>query len=151
MEEPRWPLPEVPELEDSRRSFVAGPYEWTSDASRQLENFTDFAHFPWLHPGLFGDPERVIVPNYEVKAAGNLLSYEIVRPGTADVGLVVLAALPFESGAEDVFGRLVGVELLDQIFVASRDSTLTDRAFFSEFAGIDGKRPGKECQPEHAL
>ena len=38
----------------------------TADASRQLENFTDFGHFPWVHPGLLGDPERPVVPDYTV-------------------------------------------------------------------------------------
>ena len=26
-----------------------------ADAARQVENFTDFGHFPWVHPGLLGD------------------------------------------------------------------------------------------------
>ena len=55
--EPRWPLPEVPELEDGGWTVVtAGPYRWRCDAARQVENFTDFGHFPWVHPGLLGDP-----------------------------------------------------------------------------------------------
>src|SRR5580700_1836562 len=50
--EPRWPLPEIPELEDSSWAVVtAGPYRWQCDAARQVENFTDFGHFPWVHPG----------------------------------------------------------------------------------------------------
>ena len=39
-----------------------GPYSWACDASRQVENFTDFGHFPFVHPGLLGDPERPVVP-----------------------------------------------------------------------------------------
>ena len=58
LEEPRWPLPEVPELEDGDWAVVrAGPYAWGCDAARQVENFTDFGHFPWVHPGLLGDPD----------------------------------------------------------------------------------------------
>ena len=50
-------LPEVGEIEDPASNVVtAGPYRWNADASRQLENFTDFGHFPWVHPGLLGDP-----------------------------------------------------------------------------------------------
>jgi hypothetical protein len=26
-----------------------------------VENFTDFGHFPWVHPGLLGDPDRPVV------------------------------------------------------------------------------------------
>ena len=81
LEEPRWALPEVPELEDSGWATVfCGPYWWACDASRQVENFTDFGHFPFVHPGLLGDPERPVVPGHEVATDGQILRYEIVRP-----------------------------------------------------------------------
>jgi vanillate O-demethylase monooxygenase subunit len=83
MDEPRWPLPEIPEFEsggDEWQVVPCGPFEWTSDASRQLENFTDFGHFPWVHPGLLGDPERPVVPKYTVETDGHILRYDIVRP-----------------------------------------------------------------------
>ncbi|MEM7130054.1 MAG: aromatic ring-hydroxylating dioxygenase subunit alpha [Chloroflexota bacterium] len=79
--EPVYPLPEIPELEDDGWKVVnTGPYEWKSDASRQLENFTDFGHFPWVHPGLLGDPERPIVPEHDVEIRDHILHYTIVRP-----------------------------------------------------------------------
>ncbi len=79
--EPRWPLPEVPELENDRWAVVtAGPYRWRCDAARQVENFTDFGHFPWVHPGLLGDPDRPVVPRHEVHTDGHVLHYTIVRP-----------------------------------------------------------------------
>src|SRR5271169_6118608 len=79
--EPRWPLPDVPELEDDRWVVVtAGPYRWRCDAARQVENFTDFGHFPWVHPGLLGDPDRPVVPRHEVLTDGHVLRYTIVRP-----------------------------------------------------------------------
>jgi phenylpropionate dioxygenase-like ring-hydroxylating dioxygenase large terminal subunit len=81
LDEPRWPLPEVPELETGDWMIVpAGPYRWHCDAGRQVENFTDFGHFPWVHPGLLGDPDRPVVPRHEVQADGHVLRYEIVRP-----------------------------------------------------------------------
>jgi phenylpropionate dioxygenase-like ring-hydroxylating dioxygenase large terminal subunit len=81
LEEPRWALPEVPELEDPAWATVwCGPYWWACDASRQVENFTDFGHFPFVHPGLLGDPERPVVPAHEVRTDGHVLHYEIVRP-----------------------------------------------------------------------
>jgi vanillate O-demethylase monooxygenase subunit len=71
----------VPELEDGGWTVVtAGPYRWRCDAARQVENFTDFGHFPWVHPGLLGDPERPVVPRHEVRTEGNVLHYSIVRP-----------------------------------------------------------------------
>jgi len=62
----------------------AGPYRWSSDASRQLENFTDFGHFPWVHPGLLGDPERPVVPQHTVETEGHVLHYRVVRPEAAN-------------------------------------------------------------------
>lgn len=83
--EPRWPLPEVPELEDGRWAVVsAGPYAWACDAARQVENFTDFGHFPWVHPGLLGDPARPVVPRHQVLTDGHVLRYEVVRPEAAN-------------------------------------------------------------------
>ncbi len=57
-----------------------GPYAWQADASRQVENFTDFGHFPWVHPGLLGDPARPVVPEHTVRTDEHVLHYEIVRP-----------------------------------------------------------------------
>ena len=74
-------MPEVPELEDPAWTTVfCGPYWWACDASRQVENFTDFGHFPFVHPGLLGDPERPVVPAHEVTTDAQILRYEIVRP-----------------------------------------------------------------------
>jgi phenylpropionate dioxygenase-like ring-hydroxylating dioxygenase large terminal subunit len=80
--EPRWPLPEIPEFETPEEWQVipCGPYAWAADASRQVENFTDFGHFPWVHPGLLGDPERPVVPKHTVDTDGHVLRYRIVRP-----------------------------------------------------------------------
>jgi phenylpropionate dioxygenase-like ring-hydroxylating dioxygenase large terminal subunit len=83
--DPRWPLPEVPELEDGGWPLVtAGPYRWRCDAGRQVENFTDLGHFPWVHPALLGDPDRPVVPRHEVRAEGHVLHYTIVRPEAAN-------------------------------------------------------------------
>ena len=81
MDEPRWELPDIPELDSADWTVVeTGPYSWNADASRQLENFTDFGHFPWVHPGLLGDPERPVVPDYTVAIDGHVLRYDVVRP-----------------------------------------------------------------------
>jgi hypothetical protein len=74
---------------------------------------------------------------------------EAARKRASDVGYCRCGA--FEARAEDVVRRLLGVELLDQIWMPSHDSPLTDRAFFGELTGVDGKRPCKERQPEHPL
>lgn len=80
-DEPRYDLPEIPEFEtDGWKLVNTGPYDWNSDASRQVENFTDFGHFPWVHPGLLGDVDRPIVADYTVDVDGHVLHYSVVRP-----------------------------------------------------------------------
>jgi vanillate O-demethylase monooxygenase subunit len=79
--EPTHPLPEIPELEsDGWKVVNTGPFAWQADASRQVENFTDFGHFPWVHPGLLGDVSRPEVPEHTVTTQGRVLHYTIVRP-----------------------------------------------------------------------
>ena len=81
LRKPTYELPEVPELEDGNWKVVnTGPFTWKADASRQVENFTDFGHFPWVHPGLLGDIERPIVPDYTVETRGHVLHYLVTRP-----------------------------------------------------------------------
>jgi vanillate O-demethylase monooxygenase subunit len=83
--EPAYAVPEVPELEsESWKVVKTGPFEWATDASRQVENFTDFGHFPWVHPGLLGDPERPVVPDHQVETRGHVLHYQVVRPEAAN-------------------------------------------------------------------
>lgn len=80
LDEPRWPLPEVPELEDGAwRTVRAGPFAWRSDASRQVENFTDFGHFAFVHAGLLGDPSQPVVAQHEVHVEGHVLRYAYGR------------------------------------------------------------------------
>jgi len=82
---PRYPLPEIPELENGKWKVVnTGPFSWDSDASRQVENFTDFGHFPWVHPGLLGDVNRPVVPDHKVEVRDHVLHYAIVRPEAAN-------------------------------------------------------------------
>ena len=79
--EPVYNLPNIQEFKDKKWQFInTGPFEWNSDSSRQVENFTDFGHFPWVHPGLLGDPDRPLVPECKVQVKGSVLHYSIVRP-----------------------------------------------------------------------
>ena len=81
LEPPRWPLPEVPELENGAwRTVRTGPFAWACDASRQVENFTDFGHFAFVHAGLLGDPGRPVVAPHEVHTDGPVLRYAYGRP-----------------------------------------------------------------------
>lgn len=85
LEDPLFPLAELPEYDLADWKWVeTGPFDWNSDSSRQVENFTDFGHFPWVHPGLLGDPERPVVPDCKVTLKGSVLHYTIVRPEAAN-------------------------------------------------------------------
>jgi len=81
LDDPRWPLPDVPDLESPGwRTVRTGPFAWCCDASRQIENFTDFGHFAFVHEGLLGDPAQAVVAPYSVQTEGHVLRYEYVRP-----------------------------------------------------------------------
>lgn len=81
LDAPRWPLPDVPELENAQWRIVrTGPFAWKCDASRQVENFTDFGHFAFVHEGLLGNPAEAVVAPYEVQRDEHVLRYAYVRP-----------------------------------------------------------------------
>jgi phenylpropionate dioxygenase-like ring-hydroxylating dioxygenase large terminal subunit len=81
LEPPRWPIPDVPELADAAwRTVRTGPFAWACDASRQVENFTDFGHFAFVHAGLLGDPSNPVVVPHEVRTDGHVLHYAYGRP-----------------------------------------------------------------------
>ena len=85
LDEPRWKLPDVPELEDPAwRAVRTGPFAWRCDASRQVENFTDFGHFSFVHEGLLGDAARTIVTPHDVRVDGHVLHYDYTRPDAAN-------------------------------------------------------------------
>lgn len=85
LEEPRWDVPPIPEFSDPRWKVVrTGPFAWHCDASRQLENFTDFGHFAFVHPGLLGDPSKPVVAPYAVEIDGPVVRYAYGRPDQAN-------------------------------------------------------------------
>ncbi len=100
LDAPRWPVPEVPEFADPAWRVVhTGPFEWNAHASRQLENFTDFAHFAFVHEGLLGDPAKPVVAHHDVVVDGPVIRYAYGRPDQPNTGkLPVFAAGERKSG-----------------------------------------------------
>lgn len=96
LDAPRWPVPEVPEFADPAWRVVrTGPFAWDAHASRQLENFTDFGHFAFVHEGLLGDPTKPVVAHHEVSVDGPVVSYAYGRPDQPNTEkLPVFAAEP---------------------------------------------------------
>ena len=81
LEPPRWPIPDVPELaQPGWRAVRTGPFAWACDASRQIENFTDFGHFAFVHAGLLGTASDAVVAPHEVSVDGHVLHYAYGRP-----------------------------------------------------------------------
>jgi phenylpropionate dioxygenase-like ring-hydroxylating dioxygenase large terminal subunit len=75
--EPRLPLPDWPELEDTAlKQLQLGPDLWQCAAARHTENFTDLAHLSWLHAGTFGNRDKPEVAAYEVETTPAGLHFE---------------------------------------------------------------------------
>jgi phenylpropionate dioxygenase-like ring-hydroxylating dioxygenase large terminal subunit len=69
LDEPVAPIPAFPDdqwLDDDWRCTLGFVQTWNSSAGRILENFTDWAHLPFVHPGTLGTEDRAVVPDHEV-------------------------------------------------------------------------------------
>jgi vanillate O-demethylase monooxygenase subunit len=64
-----------------------------------VENFTDFGHFAFVHPGLLGDPGKAVVASHEVETDGHVLRYRYARPDEPNT-----EALPVFAAEEDKSG-----------------------------------------------
>lgn len=77
--DPAAPVPDFPEWSDPRYRHVACPtYTWRTSPGRMLENFTDFGHLGYLHDGLLGSQDDLVVPPHRVERDGIALRYELV-------------------------------------------------------------------------
>jgi len=55
--------------EVDRRRLNAASFAVRTSAGRAVENFFDFSHFPFVHPGYLGDPAHTAVPAYDVASS----------------------------------------------------------------------------------
>ena len=71
--EPKVDVPTLPEWEDSRfATAVFGPYaHLRAHGPRLVENFLDAAHFPFVHEGVLGTPDRTEIGEYEARIGPN--------------------------------------------------------------------------------
>ncbi|HZE90888.1 MAG TPA: aromatic ring-hydroxylating dioxygenase subunit alpha, partial [Rhizobacter sp.] len=109
------------------RKLLCGPYDVKTSAPRVVENFLDLSHFGFVHDGVLGDRDHLLMPHYRVEttahgfvtngcqawqpqsnrlaAEGMLVDYhyELTAPFSA-----VLSKLPQgQDGYEDVIGLFV--------------------------------------------
>ena len=84
----RPPIPEWPEFDDPSFHRVYGEFpNWPANYERILENGTDVAHAPFVHGGVFGNPERPEVPENVIETTPWSASTEISLPARKPTGL----------------------------------------------------------------
>jgi vanillate O-demethylase monooxygenase subunit len=80
-------VPEFPEYGDpTYRHVTCAPYRWRTSPERMVENFTDFGHLGYLHDGLLGTRDDLVVPAHRVEDVGGALHYTLKMqvPNTND-------------------------------------------------------------------
>jgi phenylpropionate dioxygenase-like ring-hydroxylating dioxygenase large terminal subunit len=83
LDEPHASIPAYPEAEDPRYRTVWTQYYWRANAARVVENVMDFAHFPWVHPGILGNRERPVYPPITVEERAGEISYVLDDQATS--------------------------------------------------------------------
>jgi phenylpropionate dioxygenase-like ring-hydroxylating dioxygenase large terminal subunit len=74
------------------KGFLTYRCVWKTSAGRAVENFMDFSHFPFVHPGLLGSPDNPVVDPARVDSVietdfGLTYAYEQAEPGALYTGL----------------------------------------------------------------
>lgn len=85
LEQPEFPAPKFPELNDPEYRVLQGEtYDWKTSAPRRLENFVDFSHFAYVHDGTIGSRSNPRVDAVEVWREGHVLRFD--RSGVKEPG-----------------------------------------------------------------
>ena len=85
--EPGWPtqIPACPGYDDETMRAVPGaPYTWPVGVERRVENFTDLAHFAWVHDGSLGRRDHPEVPIPQIRREGGALRFSYLPPALPD-------------------------------------------------------------------
>lgn len=84
---PKRPIPNFPTWDDSNfRHVECAPYTWRCSPERMVENFMDFGHLGYLHDGLLGTKDDLVVPSHHVTRGEGELNFELTMtvPSTSD-------------------------------------------------------------------
>ncbi len=87
---PLSPIPAFPEFSDPR--FRITPLQtyapWRASVCRVIMAALDDTHFPWVHPGLLGDPGHPEPPDHRVWREGDELisTYTVLQPANPSIG-----------------------------------------------------------------
>lgn len=75
------PIPTWPGAgDDTLRVLRPEPYTWPVGATRRVENFTDLAHFAFIHDGSLGDRNQPVPPIPEIDRVGTELRFDYAPP-----------------------------------------------------------------------
>jgi phenylpropionate dioxygenase-like ring-hydroxylating dioxygenase large terminal subunit len=75
--QPRRGLPDFPEAEDSGYRWLSlPPLDWNTSAARQVDNFLDVSHFPFVHAGTFGNAAEPEIPEIPVRQTDYGFTYD---------------------------------------------------------------------------
>jgi len=98
---PRASVPAFPEWDDpSFRHVACERYRWKTSPERMVENFTDFGHLGYLHDGLLGTRDDLVVPDHRVRREGLSLLYEMTMEVPNPKGLFAVADLDSARGTQ---------------------------------------------------
>jgi len=108
LDDPKESIPTWPESEAPGFRRIWTQYHWRANAARAIENVMDFAHFPWVHPGVLGDRQKPVYPDIAVKAEGNQIHYVVddeatnaIRSYTVTLPLTLYMHVARRSGTGD--------------------------------------------------
>jgi phenylpropionate dioxygenase-like ring-hydroxylating dioxygenase large terminal subunit len=85
------PVADVPAVPDAPfdapgwRTFRSYREVWTTSAARAVENFMDFSHFPYVHPGLLGTEDNTEIAAYDVTTTDDGLFYVFEQEEPSDL------------------------------------------------------------------
>jgi phenylpropionate dioxygenase-like ring-hydroxylating dioxygenase large terminal subunit len=95
--DPVAPIPPFPNDEydnDEYHAHLASHFVFQTSAGRAVENFMDWSHFPFVHPGLLAPADQVLVPPVDVSETdyGLTYTYPTIEPEspTSPAGETVL-------------------------------------------------------------
>lgn len=84
---PKHQIPDFPQWDNPEfRHVECEAYTWKCSAERMVENFMDFGHLGYLHDGLLGTREDLVVPSHHVTRSGHELHFQLTMmvPSTSD-------------------------------------------------------------------
>jgi phenylpropionate dioxygenase-like ring-hydroxylating dioxygenase large terminal subunit len=89
--DPVAPIPPFPNDEYDNPEYhahLSSHYVFQTSAGRAVENFMDWSHFPFVHPGLLAPPENTLVPKVAIEETetGVTYTYETVEPASPTSG-----------------------------------------------------------------